>query len=108
MKHEYKVRYAKCKRCSYDNAVEPNQAMSVQDLLVAYSRGMDLPQRIGSYDGETVDINEVGYNCPDHLSAVDFINATNQRLALAKRNAEQEKAVSEPITTDTTNTNVSE
>ena len=104
MKHNFKPRYAKCRICDYDNAVEPNQAMSVQEMLVAFTRGIDLPQRIGEYDGETVDINEVGYVCPDRLDAVDYINATNQRIALAKRNAEQAKAESELIST-TTETN---
>lgn len=106
MKHVYKVRYAKCKRTEYDNAVEPNQSMSVRELLHAFTRGMDIPQRVGSYDGESVDINEVGYNVPDNLSAIDFINATNQRVALAKRNAEKVQA--EAVTEVTPTENVSE
>lgn len=95
MKHNFKPRYAKCRVCEYDNAVEPNQAMTVKQMMVAFTRGMELPQRVGEYDGETVDINEVGYRTPDNLSAVDFINATNQRVALAKRNAEKAKAESQ-------------
>ena len=92
MKQNYKPRTAKCRVCEYDNAVEPNQAMTVKQMMVAFTRGMELPQIVGEYDGETVDINEVGYRTPDSLSAVDFINATNQRVALAKMNAEQAKA----------------
>ena len=108
MKHVYKPRKAVCKRSEYDNAVEPNQAMSVRDLLHAFTRGMDLPQRVGSYDGESVDINEVGYNVPDNLSAIDFINATNQRVALAKRNAEKAKAEAAAVTEVKPTENVSE
>ena len=95
MKHDFKPRYATCRRCDYDNAVEPNQAMTVKQMMVAFTRGMDIPQRIGEYDGDTVDINEVGNVVPDRLDAVDYINATNQRIALAKRNAEQAKAEAE-------------
>ena len=99
MKHNYKPRTAKCRVCEYDNAVEPNQAMTVKQMMVAFTRGMDLPQRIGEYDGDSVDINDVGYKVPDRLDAVDFINATNQRAALAKRNAEQAKAEMEATQT---------
>lgn len=71
-----------------DNAVEPNQAMTVKQMLIAFSTGKDLPAKMGSYD-ENPNIDEIGYAVGDRLEAVDYMNAVNQRIALAKKQSEQ-------------------
>lgn len=103
MKSNYKPRYAYCKKGKHDNSVEVGQVMSVQEMLVAYTRGMDLPERLGEYD-ENVNIDEIGYSVGDRLDAVDYMNSVNQRVALAKMNAE--KSV-ETVTSTETSTETS-
>ena len=90
MKREYKPRTAICKLGIHDNPVEPNQAVKVQEMLYMYTRGMELPERIGSYD-EDVNIDEIGYLCTDRLEAVDYLNSVNQRIALQKMKSQQEE-----------------
>lgn len=85
MKSNYKPRYARCFLRSIDNPVEPGQVMSVQDMLIAFTRGQDLPDKIGEYD-EGITIDEVGYLVGDRLDAVDYMNSVNQRNALQKMN----------------------
>lgn len=83
---EYKPRYAYCVSSELDNPVEVGQSMTVQEMLFAYTRGMDLPDKFGTYD-EGITIDEVGYTCPDRLEAVDYLNSVNQRIALQKMNS---------------------
>lgn len=107
MKKTYKPRIAYCKKGKHDNSVEVGQTMSVADMLIAYTRGMDLPQRIGEYD-EDVNIDEIGYSVGDRLDAVDYMNSVNQRVALAKMNAEKaSEAVTSTETSIVTETPVS-
>lgn len=106
MKINYKPRKAVCKLGKHDNCVEPHQAVSVQDMMRIFVQGGDLPQKFGSYD-EDVDIDEIGYSISDRLEAVDYMNAVNQRIALAKKNAEKE-VVTETITETSVTTNEGE
>lgn len=102
----YKPNYAKCKCGVHDNAVEPNQSLSVKDMLVMFTKGMDLPEKIGEYD-ENVNIDEIGYLCTDRLEAVDYLNKVNQRIALQKIHSEKsEKVVAETETNSNVESNV--
>lgn len=89
MKVNYKPRTAKCKVGKHDNCVEPNQTMTVAEMLYAYTKGADLPQKFGSYD-ENISVDEIGYSISDRLEAVDVLNAVNQRIHTAKAKAETE------------------
>lgn len=100
MKSTYKPRYAYCKKGKHDNSVEVGQTMTVAEMLVAFTRGMDLPERRGEYD-EDVNIDEIGYSVGDRLDAVDYMNSVNQRAALAKMNAEKAAAESSIVETST-------
>lgn len=100
MKNKYIPRFSKCRICSIDNAVEPHQAMTVKQMLIAFTKGKDLPDKIGSYD-ENPNIDEVGYSVGDRLEAVDYMNAVNQRIALAKKQSEQTTNEVKEILTET-------
>lgn len=101
MKSNYKPKYARCIRGKHDNAVEVGQTMSVADMLVAYTRGMDLPERRGEYD-EDITIDDVGYCVGDRLDAVDYMNSVNQRVALAKMNAENSAVTETEVISENT------
>lgn len=107
MKNNYKPRFAKCSLGQYDNAVEPNQTMSVKQMLYAFTTGQNLPEKIGKYD-EDVNIDEIGYHCSDRLEAVDYLNAVNQRIALAKINEAKKAQVVNTETVTETNTGSNE
>lgn len=105
MKKVYKPRYAKCVQCEFDNPVEPNQVMSIQNMLLAYTKGMPLPDKHAcSYD-EDISIDEVGYSCGDRLEAVDYLNAVNQRIASAKAVAKETNTTNTVVETPTVETN---
>lgn len=107
MLKNYKPRKAKCVFGKHDNPVEPNQTMSVSDMLVAYTKGMPLPQNMGySYD-ENISIDDVGYSIGDRLEAIDYLNSVNQRAALAKMHAEKAKQLAAE-NTENTSSDVSE
>lgn len=91
MKFEFKKRTCVLKAGEYDNAVEPNQAMSVQELFLRFTKGLDLPEKLGEYD-ESPNIDEVGYSVGDRLDAVDYLNNVNRRVALLKKKVEKAKS----------------
>lgn len=100
MKNKYIPRFSKCRLSKFDNPVEPHQAMSVKQMLIAFTKGKDLPEKIGSYD-ENPNIDEIGYAVGDRLEAVDYMNSVNQRIALAKRRSEQTTNEVKEILSDT-------
>lgn len=102
MKVNYIPRKAKCKVGKHDNCVEPNQTMTVQEMLYAYTKGADLPQKFGSYD-ENISVDEIGYSISDRLEAVDVLNAVNQRIHSAKEKAKVEAETITETSTVTTN-----
>lgn len=106
MNRQYIPRTAKCKKGPYDNAVEPNQVMTVANMLVAFTKGMPLPDKIGTYD-EGITIDEVGNSVGDRLEAVDYLNSVNQRIAYMKQ---QQKSKSNDVNVTKTveTSNVSE
>lgn len=98
MKSNYKPRYATCKCGELDNPVEPNQVMSIQQMLIAYTKGLPMPDKHATSYDENITIDEVGYSVGDRLEAVDYLNAVNQRIASSK------KVLSEDTTTPTVET----
>lgn len=96
MKKEYKPRYATCKSCKFDNPVEPHQAMTIQEMLVAYTAGHPLPDTFSNGYDEDITIDDVGYSVGDRLEAVDYLNAVNRRIASSKA-----EVVETPTTVET-------
>lgn len=83
-----KIKGFKTRRSELDNPVEPKQAMSVVDLFVAMVNGYDIPTKYSNGYDEDITIDEVGSVVQDTLDGMDYLNAVNQRAALAKHNAE--------------------
>lgn len=86
----YKPRTAKCRAGKFDNPVEVGQSMTPKQMLVAFTRGQELPEKRGEYD-ENIKIDEVGYLCVDRLDAIDYMNSVNQRIAHLKSEAAKVK-----------------
>lgn len=102
---EYKCNFRN-RRTEFDNPVEPNQSMTVQQMFAAYVSGYDLPEVHSNGYDEDITIDEVGYSAQDTMDAVDYLNAVNQRIAAGKA-SEKAKSV-EVVETVTETPNVSE
>lgn len=104
MKRNYKPRFAYCNQSELDNPVEVNQVMSIQEMLVAYTKGMPLPDKHATAYDENITIDDVGYSVGDRLEAVDYLNAVNRRIASAKASSistETSTTITETTTTET-------
>lgn len=104
-KRNFKTKYCN-RRTEFDNPVEPNQSMTVQEMFAAYVSGYDLPDKHSNGYDEDITIDEVGYSAEDTMDAVDYLNAVNQRIASA--NASQKAMEFNQSETVTETTNVSE
>lgn len=81
-----KVRFAHtaCRDIARKVEVEPSQAISIQEMLIRYTNGLDIPEiRSNGYD-ENINIDDIGYAAQDTLEAMDYLNAVNQHIAQIK------------------------
>lgn len=101
MKINYKPRTARCKQRDLDNSVEVGQSMTPKEMLIAFTRGLELPNKVSTSYDDNITIDEVGYICSDRLEAVDYLNSVNQRLALAKQNAKKNEVVTATVENNT-------
>lgn len=105
MKRNYKPRFAYCNPSALDNPVEPNQVMSIQEMLVAYTKGMPLPDKHATAYDDNITIDEVGYSVGDRLEAVDYLNAVNRRIASVKASSTSSDTSTTMTETTSTETN---